>query len=76
MERGIDGVDEFVGQVRSEFRVIDVRLTKIEARLDTMNSAMASRTDIVVLESIMLKWFIGAVITIAGVAFAAAKLIH
>ena len=76
MEPGIDDGDEFAGEVRSEFRVIDVRLAKIEARLDSMNNAMATRADIAVLESTMLKWFIGAVLTIAGVAFAAAKLIH
>lgn len=76
MEPKIEDFDEFVGEVRLEFRVVDVRLTKIEARLDSMNNIMATKADLAALESAMLKWFIGTVITIASLAFAAAKFIH
>lgn len=67
--------DDCVDQLRSALRVLDARLANIAARLDSMNSAMATKTDIAVPEATMLKWFIGAVLTVAGVAFAAAKLI-
>lgn len=76
----IDEFDEFVGEVRSEFRIIDVRLTKLEARIDSMNNvmatSMATKADLAVLESTMLKWFIATTITMVGLGFAAAKLLH
>lgn len=80
MEPKIDDFDEFVGEVRSELRVIDVRLTKIETRLDgidaSMTNVMATKADLAALESALLEWFIGTAITIAGLSFAAARLIH
>ncbi|WP_454731465.1 MULTISPECIES: hypothetical protein [Cupriavidus] len=53
---------------------IDVRerLARIETKLDHV----ASKADVSILESTLLKWFVGTACTLTGLAFAAAKLIN
>jgi hypothetical protein len=76
MESRIVKLEEFVGEARAELRTIDVRLAKIETRIDGIDVRMATKVDIASLESTILKWFIGTAIAMVGLAFAAAKLIH
>jgi hypothetical protein len=79
MEPRIKKLEDLAEVTRGELRTIDVRLTKIETRLEGMDgrmNTMATKGDVAGLESTMLKWFIGTTITMVGLAFAAAKLIH
>jgi hypothetical protein len=79
MEPRIKKLEDLAEATRGELRTIDVRLTKIETRLEGMDgrmNTMATKADVAGLESTMLKWFIGTTITMVGLAFAAAKLIH
>lgn len=80
MEPKIDDVHAFVGEVRSELRVIVACLTKIQTRLDgidaRMTNVMATKAGLAAFESTMVKWFIGTAIAIAGLSFAAARLIY
>jgi len=59
----------FIVEVRGELRMIDVRLSRIEA-------TYATKTDLAQLESTMLKWFVGTALTMTSIAFAIAKFVH
>lgn len=53
--------------------------TDIRERLARMESGLAhvaTRADVASVESTLLKWFVGTAIALAGLAFAAARLIH
>lgn len=65
MEARIVKLEEFVGEARTELRAIDVRLTKIETRLDST----ATKADVADLGSTMVKWIVGTVsgLGIAGI---------
>lgn len=65
MDDGLTKLEEFVVEARSELRAIDVRLTKIETRLD----ATATKADVAELGSTMVKWIVGAVsgLGVAGI---------
>lgn len=65
MEPRIAKLEEFVVEARTELRTIDVRLTKIETRLD----ATATKADVAELGSTMVKWIVGTVsgLGIAGI---------
>ena len=52
------------------------RITFLEVDLAVIKSNYATREDIAKMESILLKWFIGTAVTIAGLAFTAARFIH
>jgi hypothetical protein len=57
MESRLMELERFADAARTELRAIDVRLTRIEARLD----ATATRSDVADLESTMVKWIVGTV---------------
>jgi hypothetical protein len=66
---------------RMEARVAELEkvTADIRERLARMESGLAhvaTKNDVSVLESTLLKWFIGTAIALTGLAFAAAKLIH
>lgn len=65
METRVANLEEFVGEARTELRAIDVRLTKIETRLDST----ATKADVADLGSTMVKWIVGTVsgLGIAGI---------
>lgn len=65
-------LEGFIVEVRGELRMIDVRLTRIEALLPTF----ATKADLATLESTMLKWFVGTALTLTSSAFATAKFVH
>ena len=52
------------------------RITFLEVDLAVIKSNYATREDIAKMEGVLLKWFIGTAVAIAGLAFAAAKFIH
>ncbi|MET0856366.1 MAG: hypothetical protein ABWY27_06420 [Telluria sp.] len=65
MESRLMELERFADAARTELRAIDVRLTRIEARLD----ATATRSDVADLESTIVKWIVGTVsgLGIAGI---------
>ena len=82
MEPRIANLEKFADEARKDLRSIDVRLGKLEAVTEGISKTMATRADVAEikgavsqLEATMLKWFIGTALTMAGLAFAAAKLI-
>jgi hypothetical protein len=83
MEPRVTKLEQYAEDARKEFRAVDVRLTKIETLSDGIAKNMATKGDIArleagiaQLESTLLKWFVATTIAIAGLAFAAAKLIQ
>ncbi|HEX8611441.1 MAG TPA: hypothetical protein VF800_09160 [Telluria sp.] len=52
------------------------RLVDVERDVAVIRSNYATKEDLAALEARILKWFVGTAITLAGVAFAAAKFIH
>lgn len=52
------------------------RITFLDVDLAIIKSNYATKEDIAKMEGILLKWFIGTAVAIAGLAFAAAKFIH
>ena len=52
------------------------RITFLDVDLAVIKSNYATKEDIAKMEGILLKWFIGTAVAIAGLAFAAAKFIH
>jgi hypothetical protein len=68
---------EIVGdECRKDIRSVDVRLAKIETLAEGLARHAATKADVAQLEATLLKWFLGTAIAIAGLAFAAAKIIH
>lgn len=65
MEERLKKLEEFKDDARE-------RLARIEVRLEHC----ATKDDVSRLESTLLKWFVATAIALAGLAFAAAKLIH
>lgn len=55
MEARVAKIEEFVGEARTELRAIDVRLTKIETRLD----ATATKADVQDTANATIKWVVG-----------------
>jgi hypothetical protein len=55
MEARFAKIEEFVEDVRTELRAIDVRLTKIETRLESM----ATRADVQEIANATIKWVVG-----------------
>ncbi|MET0940935.1 MAG: hypothetical protein ABWY13_06180 [Mesorhizobium sp.] len=76
MEPRVAALERFAEEARKDLRSIDVRLAKIEVAADGLARNSATKADIFQLESTLLKWFIGTAMTIAGLAFAAAKLLQ
>ncbi len=54
MEQRIVKLEEFVGEARTELRAIDVRLTKIETRLETT----ATKADVQDSVNALIKWIV------------------
>jgi len=76
-------LEQYAEDARKEFRAVDVRLTRIETLSDGIARNMATKADlaqleatIAQLESTLLKWFVATTLAIAGLTFAAAKLIQ
>ena len=83
MEPRVTKLERYADDARKEFRAVDVRLARIETLSDGIEKNMATKADIAQLtsmiaqlESTLLKWFVATTIAIAGLAFAAAKLIQ
>ncbi|MET0858991.1 MAG: hypothetical protein ABWY27_19745 [Telluria sp.] len=56
-------LEKFADEVRAELRAIDVRLTRIETRLD----ATSTKSDVADLGATMVKWIVG---TVSGLGIA------
>ncbi len=70
---GNDGeMEERVKELEKSTADIRERLARMESGL----SHVATKADVASVESTLLKWFVGTAIALAGLAFAAAKLIH
>lgn len=67
---------ERVGNLEKDSREIRDRLTHIEARMDTMFTIFATKEDMHKEFNAQTWKIIGAIFTVAGIALAAAKLIH
>jgi hypothetical protein len=76
MEPRIARLEGFADECRRDLRCVDVRLTKIDTVTDGLASHSATKADVAQLESTLIKWFLGTASAIAGLAFAAAKLLH
>lgn len=79
MEPRVKRLEDFAESARGELRTIDVRLGKIETRLEGIDKSIAAlptKGDLGQVESTLLRWFVGTAIAMVGLAFAAAKLIH
>ena len=80
MEPRVKKLEDFVDGAREEFRTIDVRLTKIETRLDgiatTIATSMATKGDLAAMESTLVKWLVVTAIAMIGTTFAVAKFFH
>ena len=76
MELRIARLESFGDECLKDMRSVDVRLAKIETVADGLAKNSATKADVAQLESTMIKWFLGTSVTVAGVAFAAAKLVN
>ena len=72
MEPRIARLESFDDECRKELRCVDVRLATIE----TLASNTATKADVAHLETTLIKWFLGTATAVAGLAFAAAKMVH
>lgn len=75
MEPRIDKLEQCADDFRKDLRSLYVRLARVETQTDWIAKNMATKADIAQLESAMLKWFVGTAIAVAGLGFAAAKLL-
>jgi hypothetical protein len=64
MEERVKKLEEFVDEARAELREIDVRLTKIEARLDQT----ATKSDVTDAINGQIKWIVGTAVVLGGLA--------
>ena len=62
MEDRVKKLEEFVDEARTELRQIDVRLTKIEARLDQT----ATRSDVTDAVNGQIKWIVGTAVALGA----------
>jgi hypothetical protein len=76
MEPRITRLEGFADECRRDIRSVDVLLAKIETVTEGLARNAATKADVAQLESTLIKWFIGTATTVAGLAFAAAKMIH
>lgn len=68
MELRIKKLEEFAETAKEEFRSIDVRLGKIEVRLQEISSTMATKAELADLKSEMIKWIVGTMLAGGAVA--------
>lgn len=76
MELRIVKLEGFADECRRDLRGVDVLLAKIETVTDGLAGNCATKADVAQLETTLIKWFLGTATAIAGLAFAAAKMIH
>ena len=76
MELRIAKLQSFGDECRRDMRSVDVRLAKIETVANGLAENSATKADVAQLETTLIKWFPGTAVAIAGVAFAAAKLVN
>jgi hypothetical protein len=76
MEAGIARLEGFADECRRDLRGVDVLLPKIDTVTDGLARNSATKADAAQLEATLIKWLIGTTTAIAGLAFAAAKLLH
>ena len=76
MEPRIARLESFGDECRRELRCVDVRLATIETLADGIARNGATRADVAQLEATLIKWFLGSATALAGLAFAAAKMLH
>ena len=76
MELRIARLESFGDECRRDMRSVDVRLAKIETVANGLAENSATKADVAQLETTLIKWFLGTAVAIAGVAFAAAKLMN
>ncbi|WP_241774194.1 hypothetical protein [Burkholderia pseudomallei] len=73
------GMETRIQELEKATTDIRERLARMEsglAHVATKADVMSVKTDVMSMEGTLLKWFIGTAIALAGLAFAAAKLIH
>ncbi|KQQ96763.1 hypothetical protein [Massilia sp. Leaf139] len=76
MEPRIVRLETFGDECRRELRSVDVRLATIETVTDSLARNAATKADVAQLEATLIKWFVGTSTVVAGLAFAAARLVH
>ncbi len=76
MEPRILRLENFGDECRRELRSVDVRLSTIETIAEGIAKHGATRADVAQLEATLIKWFLGSATAVAGIAFAAAKMMH
>ena len=76
MELRIARLESFGDECRRDMRSVDVRLAEIETVANGLAENSATKADVAQLETTLIKWFLGTAVAIAGVAFAAAKLMN
>ena len=76
MEPRIARLESFGDECRRDLRSVDVRLATIETLADGIAKYGATRADVAQLEATLIKWFLGTATAVAGLAFAAAKMVN
>ena len=76
MEPRIARLESVGYECRRELRSVDVRLATIETLTGGIAKHGATRANVAQLEATLIKWFLGTATALAGLAFAAAKMIH
>jgi len=76
MEPRIARLESFGDECRRDLRSVDVRLATIETLADGIAKHGATRADVAQLEATLIKWFLGTATAVAGLAFAAAKMVN
>ena len=76
MEPRIARLESFGDECRRELRSVDVRLASIETIAGGLATNTATKADVAQLEATLIKWFLGTATAVAGLAFAAAKMVH
>ncbi len=69
METRVAKLEEHVGNIR-------VDVAHVRARVDAIETHMATKADVTTAESRIIRWLVSAAIAMAGLVLAAAKFIH
>ncbi len=70
------GMEARIAKLEETMTDVKERLGRIETRLDSMDTHLATKSELHRLESTLIKWFVATASVLATLAFSAAKFIH
>lgn len=68
METRVVKLEDFAQKANDRLGEIDVRLTRIESRLDSVEKHMATKADLHEMSSSMIKWMVGTAVGLGAAA--------